>query len=128
MLPQKGTAAIDKEIYNTSPFTMNLKYSWNSSSIRDKGRDPRFQGAIKDKRKRVEKKEVEEKKQKYISAYKGKDEWLKTLEYEEAVKQKWKWTDENDSREKTQNKKITNTCLNSLERRTQITENIYLEC
>ena len=27
MLPQKGTAAIDKEIYNTSPFTMNLKYS-----------------------------------------------------------------------------------------------------
>ena len=27
MLPQKRTAAIDKEIYTTSPFTMNLKYS-----------------------------------------------------------------------------------------------------
>ena len=74
-----------------------------------------------DERKSVEKKEVEEKKHKYISAYKGKDEWLKTQEYEEAIKTKkaeWKWTVENDSREKIQNK---NTCLSSLKRRTRIT-------
>lgn len=27
-------------------------------------------------------------KNKYISAYKGKDEWLETLEYEEALKER----------------------------------------
>lgn len=88
---------------------MNLKYSWNNGSIRDQGRDTRFQGEMKDERKSVEKKEVEEKKHKYISAYKGKDEWLKTQEYEEVIRTKkaeWKWTVENDSREKIQNKKI----------------------
>lgn len=32
MLPQKRTATIDKEMCNTSPFPMNLKYSWNNGS------------------------------------------------------------------------------------------------
>ena len=41
-----------------------------------------------DERKSVEKKEVEEKKHKYISAYKGKDEWLKTQEHERWSKQR----------------------------------------
>ena len=43
---------------------------------------------MKDERKSVEKKEVEEKKHKYISAYKGKDEGLTTQEYEEVIRTK----------------------------------------
>lgn len=44
-------------------------------------------------------------KNKYISAYKGKDEWLETLEYEEALKERmkvnrWQWFKWKDTKEK----------------------------